>query len=247
MKRLLSLCLLLALIFSLCVPSVSASALSPDEIQEKYGPLIDALEAEDYETAVAEFGKLVGTPEMDAGSGTDNQVSEDREVIELTTENFLDYFELVQDGNYIDRDSSGKIKSIYPGTYRYVLKEEYRERFSWETEEMTLGFIAKVDSFYRAKIDWDTGTFTLGDKADKNTRKAIKKDCKYSTSKLDSQVTGYDSFYICSPDFFYLYRSSGFKWWTSGPAEPKDKTKYYIDTWNIEIVNVSGTLILHPA
>ena len=58
MKRLLSLCLLLALVFSLCIPAAPASALSPDEILEKYGTLIDAIESGDYEAAKTEFEKL---------------------------------------------------------------------------------------------------------------------------------------------------------------------------------------------
>ena len=253
MKKLVSLCLLIALLCSICVTGVSASALSSEEIMEKYGALIEALEAEDYDAATEEFVKLLPEPETatepdaDSEPVTDSGVSAEKEVIELTVDNFFDYFEFVQRENSIERDSSGKIKSIYPGWYQLVLKEEYRNRYSWESGEITVGFIAKVDSYYRAKIDWETGEVTLGDKASKDIRKAIKKNCKYSVAKQDSQVTGYDSFYICSPDFFYLYRSSGFKWWTTGAAEPGKDTKYYTDTWNVEVVNVSGTLILDPA
>ena len=45
MKKFVSLCLLIALVCSLCASGVSAAALSPEELYEKYATIIDALEA----------------------------------------------------------------------------------------------------------------------------------------------------------------------------------------------------------
>ncbi len=247
MRKLVSICLLIALICSLCATGVSSFALSEEELLEKYGPLIDALEAGDVDSATNEFFALLPSEEDEP----DDSENAEAETIELTVDNFYDYYELCYvPGTDFSRDSKGNITSIWPGQYEFVLKDEYRDRYSYDNFEnngITLGIVAKESSIYRAKIDWETGEVKHGDKVSKSVRKDIRKDCKYSVAKIDKQITGYDSFYVCQANFFYLYKSSGFKWWSNGWPEAGDNNKYYIDTWKVEVVNVSGTLILDPA
>ena len=245
MRKFVSLCLLIALVCSLCATGVSASALSSEELLEKYGALIDAIEAEDYEAASEEFDLFFAAP---AEEEEDEEEEAGVEVIELNADNFLDYYEWVYLKNgYVNRNSSGKIKYLYAGEYAFVLKDEYKDRYSWESSQVTVGVIAKLSSIYRAKINWETGVVKRGDKVSKDIKKAIKKDCSYATSKLDTQVTGYDTIYVCSANLYHLYSSYGYKWWTTGYAEAGSKTKYYVDTWKADVVNVSGTLVLNPA
>ena len=248
MRKFVSLCLLIALVCSLCATGVSASALSSEELLEKYGALIDAIEADDYDAAADAFDLFFAAP-ADEEEEDEEEEEAGVETIELNADNFLDYYEWVylKDG-YVERNSSGKIKSLSAGRYAFVLKDEYKDRYSYESSEITVGVIAKLSSIYRAKINWETGAIKRGDKVSKDMKKAIKKDCSYATAKLDTQVTGYDSIYVCHAHLFYLYSSSGYKWWFCDySAEAGGKTKYYIDTWKADVVNVSGTLVLNPA
>ena len=241
MKKLVSVLLLVAVVLSFCVTGVSASALSSEEINEKYGALINAVESGDYDAALDELDKLFPVSE----DPEPIKEAPGYETIELTTENFFDYFGLVQDDYGYDRDSSGKIKSIYPGGYSIKLKEEYRERYDWsKDEEITLGIKAKA-YFHRAKINWETGEVTVSEKADKDVRKAIKKQGEELT--LDTQITGWNSFYIYGSSFYHKEKFYGSTYWGGWNAEPGNDYKYYQEVWKVDVVAVSGTLYLTPA
>ncbi len=283
MKRLLSLCLLLALVFSLCIPAAPASALSPDEILEKYGTLIDAIESGDYEAAKTEFGKLFpelteAQTQLPAAEPAEEPMPEPEPaeepmpepepveepmpepepveeapeqpqasgLIELTPENFFDYFELVLTEPYVERNSKGKIKWIDTGSYKLQLKPEYEDRYNWsKSDEITIGVTGKA-YFHRAKIDWKTGEITVSSKANKDVRKAIKKDSYISTS-LDTQLTGHSSFYVVGSTLCHKEKLYGSHYyWSSSSAKPGDDYKYYQSVWKITIENVSGSIYLDP-
>ena len=113
MKKLVSLCLLIALVCSLCATGISAAALSPEELYEKYATVIDALEAEEYNTAYNEVWGMIPIEAF--------------EVVELTKDNFFDYYEIVKGEPTIERASSGKIKSVTPSSFQVALKEGRQE------------------------------------------------------------------------------------------------------------------------
>ncbi len=233
MKKLISLCLLATLIFSLCASS--ASALTPEELVEKYALLIDALEAGDRKAAVDAYAGY--QPELEY------------EPVDLTEENFFDYFEISTGEPHVEKKSSGKIDYIYPSSLYVSLKEEYNRLIDWQNSTASFGVQAKKTP-YRAKIDFETGTVKLGDKASDDVRKAIKKLDWYE-SKIDTFVdlarngSLYSSGYIGGDAFYFKNKASWGSYWTNGAAEPDTGYKYYQIVYSdYKISNVSGTLYI---
>ena len=239
MKKFVSLCLLIALVCSLCVSGVSASALSPEELCEKYAPILDALEAGDYDAAMDGIDALV--PVLDY------------EPVEITAENFYDYFEIKasdpQSITYIDGTTA-----IRPGFLQVSMKEGVAERFKYDGSTLTVGVKAKKD-LYRAKVDFENVTVTLGDKMKSDTKKEMKKDASWWESKVDTQINvfyemdghTYYNYILASDYFMYQFKSSGYKYWTNGPAEPGSKNNYYQVVYtDIELVNAAGTIYIAP-
>ena len=130
MKKIIALALVLISIFALCACGEAASPAEPvvkEKIVEvekevpvvpeeyvKYQGLIDALEAEDYDKAYELIHDMVPVPEATE--------------VEITNDNFFDYFELHMDyepARYVQKDSSGNVTtfSLVPA---YVLKDEYK-------------------------------------------------------------------------------------------------------------------------
>ena len=234
MKKLVSVCLLIALVCSLCATGVFASALSPEELYEKYAPVIDALEAEDYGVALKAIDELYNAQEF--------------EVVEITPENFFDYFEIQQGEARRVNMVSGE-ERILPGGLEVVMKEGVRERLNWKESTLTIGVKAKKD-FYRAKIDAETGEVKLGDKMDSKDKKALKKSASWWESKVDTQLEifyegGYFNSWLDSDSFWY--KNKQYNYWTNEPAQLGSKTKYYQVVYrDIELVNAVGTLYLAP-
>lgn len=234
MKKLVSVCLLIALVCSLCATGVFASALSPEELYEKYAPVIDALEAEDYDAAVEAIDALQPVVEYEA--------------VEITPENFFDYFE-IQQGEARKVTMRDGEERILPGGLEVVMKEGVRERLNRKDSTLTIGVKAKKD-FYRAKIDAETGEVKLGDKMDSKDKKALKKSASWWESKVDTQIEvfygdGYYNYWLDSDSFWY--KDKQYNYWTNEPAQLGSKTKYYQVVYrDIELVNAAGTLYLAP-
>ena len=234
MKKLVSACLLIALVCSLCATGVFASALSPEELYEKYAPVIDALEAEDYDAAVEAIDALQPVVEYEA--------------VEITPENFFDYFE-IQQGEAQKVTMRDGEERILPGGLEVVMKEGVRERLNRKDSTLTIGVKAKKD-FYRAKIDAETGEVKLGDKMDSKDKKALKKSASWWESKVDTQIEvfygdGYFNSWLDSDAFWY--KDKQYNYWTNEPAQLGSKTKYYQVVYrDIELVNAVGTLYLAP-
>ena len=233
MKRLLAFILLVAIVCSLCVFAPSAAALSEEEeaLYTKYADLIALLEAEDYESALGFVWDMMPAAEY--------------EEVVLTEENFFDYFEIVPGDPYIEKTSSGEIKSIYPGGLYLALKEEFVDRLDWENSGFSVGVTAKKD-LYRAKINWETGEITLGSEPDADVKKAVKKldwfEPKVDT-RVDESETVYYSYYIDADSFYFKHPK--YKAWNSGMAEPDLDTKYYQVVYrDLEISGVEGSLFI---
>ena len=242
MKRLVSMLLFATIVLSLSMTGASASALSLEEINEKYGALIEAVEAGNSDAAIDELFRLL--PPLEESEAAEDEV--ESEAIELSPENFLDYYELVLSESYCERDSAGKIKSVSPGGYLFKLKEEFQDRYDWgKNEEITLGVKGKA-YFHRARIDWETGEIKVSDEANSDVRKAMKK-AGYYTLSLDTQVTGYDTIWACGSSLYHKEKIYGHTYWTGFDAEPGNDYKYYQEVWKIDVVNVDGTLYLTPA
>ena len=127
MKRLFALALILALAAGLCacgettvIENVVEKTVEVPVVPEAYirhKAVLDALNADDYDTARAIIELSMPQPEKPEAVE-----------VEITTENFLDYFEYIEMPEYnlqIERLSSGEPAAIFaqPG---YFLKEEYQ-------------------------------------------------------------------------------------------------------------------------
>ena len=231
MKRLLAFVLLIAMICSVCVFAPSAAALSEEEeaLYAKYADLIGLLEAEDFDTALEMVYGLMPAVEY--------------EEVTITTENFFDYYEVVTDDPYIERDSTGAIVSIWPGNLVFKLKEEFYKRgLDWENSSVTAGATAKK-TLYRAKIDWETGEITLGDEIDSKVRKELKKIGMFDPT-VDQSETGNYSIFLDGSGF--IYKHPEHKSWWGGSADPSlGKTKLYVCEYSdVELVMAKGTLFI---
>lgn len=229
MKKLVSVVLLIALVCSLCATGVSASALSPEELYEKYAPVIDALEAGDFSAAYKAVRDMRPPVEF--------------ETVEITLENVNDYFEFASMGDNISRYSDGSIKEIWPGSTGLKMKEGIPARIDWDNSHVELKITGK-QSLYRAKVDFETGEITLGDKMDSSDRKELKKSGMFDPD-LDETISGIYSSYYFGGSFYYKHPE--YKSWWMGSAEPGVKTKYYqAVASDLEFVSASGTLYLIP-
>ena len=229
MKKLVSVVLLIALVCSLCATGVFASALSPEELYEKYAPVIDALEAGDFNAANEAVRDMRPPVEYEA--------------VEITLENVNDYFEFGTRASDITRYSDGTIKSVWANNAGILMKEDIRSRIDWDNSHVELKITGK-QSLYRAKIDFETGEITLGDKMDSSDQKALKKAGMFEPD-LNETVSGIYSGYYFSGSFYYKHPE--YKGWWMGGAEPGVKTKYYTAVASdLEFVSASGTLYLAP-
>ena len=118
MKKTVAAALLLALAFTLCACGSAAPAAPSigDQMYEKYGSIIDKLEAGEYEKVIEEVTGMMPVPE--------------NKVVTITKDNFADFYELAYDVNQINKDSAGNVLSMwYSGSsFYYNLKEEYRDK-----------------------------------------------------------------------------------------------------------------------
>ena len=235
MKKLVSLCLLIALVCSLCVTGISAAALSPAELYEKYAPVLDALEAEDYDAALNEIWGIMPAVEY--------------EEVEITEENFYDYFEIKMGDPYEVTFMDGE-KGIQPGFLVVAMKEGVQEKLDIDNCSLTIGVKAKKE-LRRAKIDFKDVTVKLGDKMDSKTKKELRKSASWFEPKVDTQLEVFAAdgahryfSYIIDSDVFW-YKDPAYKYWTSSTAQKGVDVKYYQVVYkDIELVNVTGTLFI---
>ena len=148
MKRIACIIVALILCISLCACGTSVPEPTPNPAEvlyEKYSGIIDALEAEDYETAVAKIISMVPEPEY--------------EEIVITPDNFWDYCEYREDFSK-SKDSFGDLKVDYSSiSCGFALKDEYAQRLETKKQsKIALAFLA--DSvFEMAEIDAEAHSF----------------------------------------------------------------------------------------
>ena len=85
-----------------------------DQMYEKYRTIIDKLEGENYDGAIEEIQAMKPAPVVPD--------------VEITEDNFFDYYEIVYLENSFDRNADGKIVSIDRRDYEFEfrLKDEYQ-------------------------------------------------------------------------------------------------------------------------
>ncbi len=247
MKKALAVLLILTLACSLCACGAAAPAEAPaeapepslgDQMYEKYGSIIDSLEAGDFEAVLEEVTGMMPEPE--------------KTVIEITPENFYDYYELCYPEQMVEKDAEGTPVSVWPGQYFYFqLKEEYAEKLVPDASQVEVGVIC--DSALRKveAVDWETGALTLSEETFGKLASKIFENWtqkpnldfsetfsgNYSLNAGNSGVFGYGA--------FYTEKNTYGTWWTSGRLMTDSKDTYYVVApENIELVRAEGSITL---
>ena len=138
MKRLFSAVCVSAVLLTGC----SSGPSKGDQMYEKYGKLIDALEAGNYEESVKAFTEYVPKPET--------------EEVTLTKDNLYDYFELVVAPN-LEKDAHGNIKSMIEYA-RLDLKQEYQGKAN--ANDATIGYEYQNKCYHITNLNTADGSYT---------------------------------------------------------------------------------------
>lgn len=252
MKKLLcTICTVLCMCVLLCACGQTEPSVG-DLMYEKYGGIIDKLEAEDYEGALEDVQAMMPEPEIIE--------------VRITPENFFDYYEIgFKDRSFVEKDAEGKILHLYPSIQEsFVLKSEYVDRLIDE-DEVEVGYTGDL-AVKKMNIDWSTGVASLGDETYPNilqeyvdienyerdlehlddivtviskTVSSIKNDYGYSSFE---DINGEHSALIKQQYNPYFGRSV---WWhVYNDITPEDDL-YYLIVDNIQIVRAEGVLHLH--
>ncbi len=243
MKKTLAILLILALACSLCACGAGApAALSEpsigDQMYEKYATIIDGLEAGDFEAALEEIYAMIPEPE--------------ETVVEITPENFYDYYEIFYPEKMVEKDAQGNSISVWPGqSFYFQLKEEYRDKLVPDASQVEVGVIC--DSVLRKveDVDWDTGNPKLSEETFEDLKSKVFENWtdkpnldfsqtysgNYSLGAGDSGIFGYGA--------FFLDKNAYGSWWSSGRLMKESSDTYYVFApENIEIVRADGSITL---
>ena len=180
MKKLISVLLLIALFCTAFAGSAFALTEDEEALYAKYADLIALMENEDYEAAYEAFQAMMPEPEY--------------EEVVLTEENFFDYFEIVTAEPYIERDSAGVIKTVYPGGLQLRMKEDFAKRLDWENSTLSVGITAKKD-MYRARSISRPARSRLGIRVIPTSRRLSKN----STGSSPRSIRTSTAFILCTP------------------------------------------------
>lgn len=121
-----------------------------DQMYEKYKSIIDKIEGENYDGAIEEIQAMRPAPVV--------------QEVEITPENFFDYYDIEYRENDIERDSDGKVTKINKRGYSFHF--ELKDGYLLDTNEdntITIGFTGDYDLKKIENVDFETGEITLGD------------------------------------------------------------------------------------
>ena len=125
-----------------------------DQMYEKYKTIIDKLEGENYDGAIEEIQAMKPAPTV--------------QEVEITADNFFDYYDIVYWENQIDRDANGKITSIsrVDDWFDFMLKDEYLLDTD-QDNSVEIGVTCEYDLKKIENVDPETGEIVYGDAPDK--------------------------------------------------------------------------------
>lgn len=215
---------------AVCISTVLLTGCSSgpskgDQMYEKYGKLIDALEAGNYEESLKAFMEYVPQPET--------------EEVTLTKDNLYDYFELVVEPRF-EKDAHGNVKSVLE-FYRLKLKPELGNNVSLTGG--TVGYEYQFKCYRITEMNAADGTYQCEETE-------LPSSISYASHYLEPQSKSSDltSFgaSLCGFDYENVLAEGGGMGGSLLPfEEPEKYTDHYVlkpDT--INIVNVTGTLTI---
>lgn len=153
MKNIITLLLAVVMCLSLCACGSSKEL----EKYEKYETLINYLEANDYASAIAEITRMQisgGTNDCTEGNDNNNQ-----KVIEITLDNWQEYFEIALVAN-IERNDFNEIVEFTPG-WIFRLKEQYAE--AAEAVDVAVEYSCTNGYFCTYTYNLDTEEISIGE------------------------------------------------------------------------------------
>lgn len=121
-----------------------------DQMYEKYKTIIDKLEGENYDGAIEDIQAMKPAPTI--------------QEVEITKDNFYDYYDIVYEEDGIERDSDGKIVAIDKSDryFSFKLKDEYSLDDN-EDNTIAIGVTCGYDLKKIENVDFETGKITLAD------------------------------------------------------------------------------------
>ena len=240
MRRLIVVIMVLSLALSLCACG-SAPVAEPsvgDQMYEKYGDIIGALEEERYDDAIDAISAMKPAPEI--------------EEVTITKDNFLDYYEVVLQEANNEKDAAGNIVTLYlypQSDLVYGLKEEYKDRLVWEGSHVEIGVTGTHNLRKLESVDWQSGEYVLSDVLYDDVRQSVWE--QFSQSSIYSEyfsttANGTDIIYVNSMDFLfgavYWHPQFGSWWHVDITPDVMDNDIYVPVLDDVEIVRAEGTL-----
>ena len=205
-----------------------------EQMYEKYRTIITKLEGENYDGAIEEIEAMKPAPVV--------------QEVEITPDNFYDYYDIIYRENDISRDSDGRITRIYKwdNEFSFVLKDEYKLD---ENEDNTIlvGVTGDYDLKKIEDVDFETGEITLGDEVFNEYKAEIVESNKEwtndGTSLLSVTSEGTDVIQ-CNASVVVVKRwnNEGYGWISNLDISPTDYEGYVFAPVNIEISRAEGTL-----
>lgn len=237
MKKLIALTLVLASVFALCaiggaapaaeaapavhlVDAATEEPVLPEEYQQ-FEEVFEALVAGEYDKAQALIEKMKPQPDIVE--------------IEITKDNFLDYFEYTSDfkpARHLEKNSKGKTVGFYLQP-AYALKDGYKVAIDEEHQsKVEVGVKYKVKFYYPVKknvdVDFDKLTYKVTGKARQTDNIDEQREGWITFNEEDNSY----SFYI--PLNYSTYMTYKKDYWAS--AVPKK---------DVQFVSAKGTLYLY--
>ncbi len=206
-----------------------------DQMYEKYKSIIDKLEGENYDGAIEEIQAMKPAPTV--------------QEVEITADNFFDYYDIVYDENNIERDSDGKITEIkkWDNNFRFILKDKYSLDPD-KDNKIVIGVTGDYDLKKIEEVDFQTGEITLGEDAFDEYKDEIIESAKGWTDE-DSTTLSVSCEGSMELSFNNTPKVSGARWkkdedrWRQYyEITPDDYEGYVFVPVDIQITRAEGTL-----
>lgn len=236
MKKIIVLLLVVVMCFSLVACGGNSEEMTK---YEKYDTLINYLEAEDYESALEEMIKLSqqssDNKEDNGNANNDNDVDSTQtvttETIELTVDNWKDFFELQVKPEY-RLNAFGEVETVVLSQY-LVFKEEYAGRVTCNDVAIEMDRMIQEVTI---KVSPAEQSYTLGEAIEKR---------ELQTDKIETMQRGYNS---DNSSFYYIdiFSNNYIDVATNiNQEDPSHKTVLLVESMDdIEAIRVTGTLTI---
>ena len=229
--------LLAACLLCLSVCSCGGGPSTGDQMYEKYKDVIDSLEREDYEQAIGLISEMMPEPE--------------ERVVEITADNFWDYYEVREGADDIERDADGNVTDIIvcgDMTTSLALKEEYGH-VDYSRSGVEVGVTVDHHLKRIEDVDWSTGMYALSEEDYDQYAQELERygDWVHFTTSTTEQ--GSDTIPLgISSSVGDIWHKENDGWNTPGNTlargDTGDAELYVLVNGEIEIVRAEGQLVL---